>query len=248
MSQMTLIFIKMVEIVMAGAPFFVFALMAATLSKLAGDNPQNLIDLFSSFGAYMILVVVGLALMIVLLYPTLGWLMAGRQRGMSWMTYFKFFMAAIRPAQLLAFSTSSSAATLPVTMDCVHDELKVKEEISQFTLPIGATVNMDGTSLYQAIAVMFLAQFHGLDLTIAQQGIIVATAVLASIGAAAVPSAGLIMLILVLDSVGLNPAWIAIIFPVDRILDMCRTVVNVTGDATVALVVANSEDDWNPDA
>ena len=246
MSQMTEVFIKMVEIVMAGAPFFVFALMAATLSKLAGDDPQNLIDLFSSFGVYMLLVVAGLALMIVVIYPTLGWFMAGRKHKMSWLTYFKFFMGAIRPAQLLAFSTSSSAATLPVTMDCVHDELKVNEEISQFTLPIGATVNMDGTSLYQAIAVMFLAQFHGLELELSHQAIIVATAVLASIGAAAVPSAGLIMLILVLDSVGLNPAWIAIIFPVDRILDMCRTVVNVTGDATVALVVADSENDWDP--
>ncbi|MDP5067787.1 MAG: dicarboxylate/amino acid:cation symporter, partial [Schleiferiaceae bacterium] len=150
----------------------------------------------------------------------------------------------IRPAQLLAFSTSSSAATLPVTMDCVHDDLKVSEEISQFTLPIGATVNMDGTSLYQAVAVLFLAQMHGLDLSLAQELTIVFTAVMASIGAAAIPSAGLIMLIMVLEAVGLNPAWIAIIFPVDRILDMCRTVINVTGDASVAVAVAESEGEW----
>jgi len=150
----------------------------------------------------------------------------------------------IRPAQLLAFSTSSSAATLPVTMDCVHDDLKVSEEISQFTLPIGATVNMDGTSLYQAVAVLFLAQMHGLDLSLTQELTIVFTAVMASIGAAAIPSAGLIMLIMVLEAVGLNPAWIAIIFPVDRILDMCRTVINVTGDASVAVAVAESEGEW----
>ena len=126
-------------------------------------------------------------------------------------------------------------------MDCVHDNLGVREEVGSFVLPIGATVNMDGTSLYQAVAVVFLAQLHGVDLNLTQQLTIVLTATLASIGTAAVPSAGLIMLIIVLQSVGLNPAWIALIFPVDRILDMCRTVVNVTGDATVATVVANSE-------
>ena len=126
-------------------------------------------------------------------------------------------------------------------MDCVRDNLKIPNKISGFVLPIGATVNMDGTSLYQAVAVVFLAQMHMVDLTIIQQLIIVFTATMASIGSAAVPSAGLIMLIIVLDSVGLNPAWISIIFPVDRILDMCRTVVNVTGDATVCSVVETLE-------
>ena len=145
------------------------------------------------------------------------------------------------PAQTLAFSTSSSAATLPVTMECVENNLGVDKKISSFVLPIGATVNMDGTSLYQAIAVVFLAQMHMIDLTIGQQLIVVITATLASIGSAAVPSAGLVMLIIVLEAVGLNPAWIAIIFPVDRILDMFRTVVNVTGDATVSSIIANGE-------
>jgi Na+/H+-dicarboxylate symporter len=126
-------------------------------------------------------------------------------------------------------------------MECVADNLGVEEEISSFVLPIGATVNMDGTSLYQGVAVVFLAQFHMIDLTLVQQITIVLTATLASIGSAAVPSAGLIMLIIVLESVGLNPAWIAIIFPVDRILDMCRTVVNVTGDAAVTTVIASTE-------
>jgi Na+/H+-dicarboxylate symporter len=152
------------------------------------------------------------------------------------------------PAQLMAFSTSSSVATWPVTMDCVNEKLGVSEEVSSFVLPIGATVNMDGTSLYQAIAVVFLAQLHSVDLTFGQQMTIVLTATLASIGSAAVPSAGLIMLIIVLQSVGLNPAWIAIIFPVDRILDMCRTVVNVTGDATVSSIIAASEGELHVEA
>jgi Na+/H+-dicarboxylate symporter len=145
-------------------------------------------------------------------------------------------------AQLTAFSTSSSMATLPVTMECVHDNLKVPKSITSFVLPIGATVNMDGTSLYQAVAVVALAQFHMIELDFAQQMVIVLTATLASIGAAAVPSAGLVLMIVVLESVGLNPAWIAIILPVDRILDMCRTVVNVTGDAAVSVIVSETED------
>jgi len=145
------------------------------------------------------------------------------------------------PAQLMAFSTSSSAATLPVTMECVEDNMGVSKNVASFVLPVGATVNMDGTSLYQAVAVVFLAQMHMVDLSVTQQLTIVLTATLASIGSAAVPSAGLIMMILVLQSVGLNPAWVAILFPVDRPLDMLRTVVNVTGDATVSTIVAKSE-------
>ena len=143
---------------------------------------------------------------------------------------------------MLAFSTSSSAATLPVTMDCVHEKMGVDKNVSSFVLPIGATVNMDGTSLYQAVAVVFLAQYHYIDLDLMQQLTIVLTATLASIGSAAVPSAGLVMLMIVLGSLDLNPAWIAIILPIDRLLDMCRTVVNVTGDATVSAVIAKSED------
>jgi Na+/H+-dicarboxylate symporter len=172
--------------------------------------------------------------MVFLIYPSVVRLMFPK------LSYKKFFQA-ISPAQFLAFSTSSSAATLPVTMEVVNDNLKIPKRISSFVLPIGATVNMDGTSLYQAVAVVFLAQFHLLDLSFAQQATIVLTATLASIGSAAVPSAGLIMLIIVLESVGLNPAWIALIFPVDRILDMCRTVVNVTGDIAVTTAIAASE-------
>ena len=150
-------------------------------------------------------------------------------------------MKGISKAQLTAFSTSSSVATLPVTLNAVENNLGVSKRTTSFVLPIGATVNMDGTSLYQAVAVVALAQFHMVDLSLMQQLTIVFTATLASIGAAAIPSAGLVLMIIVLESVGLNPAWIALIFPVDRILDMCRTVVNVTGDAAVSSIVANSE-------
>lgn len=232
------VFIKMVDIVMQGAPVFVFALLAGKMTELAGDNPVRMLGIFEVLGWYSLVVVLGLALMVFVIYP--GILLAVN-RNLSYTEFFK----AMSPAQFLAFSSSSSAATLPVTMECVNKNLKVKEEITGFVLPIGATVNMDGTSLYQAVAVVFLAQFHGVDLNLTQQLVIILTATLASIGSAAVPSAGLIMLIIVLESVGLNPAWIAIIFPVDRILDMCRTVVNVTGDATVSSIVAHAEGKMN---
>lgn len=232
------VFLKMVDFVMQAAPFFVFALLAGVISKMAGDDPNAVVEIFKGLGWYSLVVVIGLGFMIFVFYPLLV------QFSVKGMTYRRFFKA-ISPAQFLAFSTSSSAATLPVTMDCVRDNLGVSKETTSFVLPIGATVNMDGTSMYQAIAVVFLAQFHAVDLSLMQQLTIVLTATLASIGSAAVPSAGLIMLIIVLESVGLNPAWVAIIFPVDRILDMCRTTVNVTGDCAVAAIVADSEGQLN---
>ncbi len=235
------IFIKMVDIVMMGAPVFVFALLAGKLAEMAGNDPSKLVEIFKALGYYSVVVIIGLATMIFVVYPLMVSAVISKKTNLSYLKSFKFFLKGIRPAQILAFSTSSSAATLPVTMECVKDNLKVDEEISSFTLPLGATINMDGTSLYQGVAVVFLAQFHLIDLTMAQQLTIVFTATIASIGSAAVPSAGLIMLIIVLESVGLNPAWIAIIFPVDRILDMCRTVVNVTGDAAVSVIVAQTE-------
>ena len=234
------VFLKMVDFVMQAAPFFVFALLAGVISKMAGDDPNAVVEIFKGLGWYSLVVVIGLGFMIFVFYPLLV------QFSVKGMTYRRFFKA-ISPAQFLAFSTSSSAATLPVTMDCVRDNLGVSKETTSFVLPIGATVNMDGTSMYQAIAVVFLAQFHAVDLSLMQQLTIVLTATLASIGSAAVPSAGLIMLIIVLESVGLNPAWVAIIFPVDRILDMCRTTVNVTGDCSVATIVADSEGQLNRD-
>ncbi len=232
------IFLKMVDVVMRGAPFFVFALLAGQVSKMAGDSPGGVIEIFKGLGWYSLCVLLGLAIILFGIYPVVVSSVVKK------INYKKFFKA-LSPAQLLAFSSSSSAATLPVTIECVNDNLGVSKEISSFVLPIGATVNMDGTSLYQSVAVLFLAQLHMVDLNPGQQLIIVLTATLASIGSAAVPSAGLIMLIIVLESVGLNPAWIAIIFPVDRILDMCRTVINVTGDATVATIIASSENELN---
>lgn len=227
------IFLKMVDIIMKYAPYFVFALLAGVIAKMA-DTPAEVFEIFKSLGTYTIVVSVGLLLMIFIIYPSIVSAVVRKIK-------YRSFLRNISPAQLMAFSTSSSAATLPVTIECLEENMKVSKNVAGFVLPIGATVNMDGTSMYQAIAVIFLAQLHMVDLSFAQQLTIVLTATLASIGSAAVPSAGLVMLIIVLQSVGLNPAWIAIIFPVDRILDMIRTTVNVTGDATVSTIIAFSE-------
>jgi len=227
------LFIKMVEIIMNAAPFFVFALLAGVLAKMS-DTTQGIIEIFLSLLSYALVVAGSLGLMIFFFYP-MAIILSIKNLSL------KQFYKAVSPAQLLAFSTSSSAATLPVTLECVTNNLKVPERVANFTLPIGATINMDGTSMYQAIAVVFLAQLHLIDLSFAQNLTILMTATLASIGTAAVPSAGLVMMIIVLNAVGLNPAWIAIIIPIDRLLDMCRTVVNVTGDMTVATIIAKSE-------
>ncbi|GAB5551205.1 MAG: dicarboxylate/amino acid:cation symporter [Saprospiraceae bacterium] len=231
------VFLKMVEVVMDAAPFFVFALMAGVIAKMA-NTPAEVIEIFKGLASYSVVLTIGLMLMVFVIYPLIVRLVVKELK-------YKEFFRRISPAQFLAFSTSSSAATLPVTMECVRDNIGVSKNVTNFVLPIGATVNMDGTSLYQAVAVLFMAQMHMVDLSFAQQLTIVLTATLASIGSAAVPSAGLVMMVVVLQSVGLNPAWIAIIFPVDRILDMMRTVVNVTGDATVSTIIAKSEGELN---
>lgn len=230
------VFVQMVWIVMKAMPIFVFALMAGQIVNAAGSDPEMFRQLLEYLLQYSLVVVLGLAFMVFVFYPSLVGLFV-RKLG------YKGFLSGMRDAQITAFSTSSSVATLPVTMDCVRNRIGVSERTTSFVLPIGATVNMDGTSLYQAVAVVSLAQFHMVDLSLAQQAVIVLTATLASIGAAAVPSAGLVLMIIVLESVGLNPAWIALIFPVDRILDMCRTVVNVTGDGAVSTLIAHSEDE-----
>jgi len=227
------VFVKMVMVIMKAMPFFVFALMAGQIVKAAGSDPVKFAELMKFYLWYGGTVIVGLATMAFVVYPILAKVFA--KLG------FSKFLGGIKDAQITAFSTSSSVATLPVTMDCLENNLKVSKSTTSFVLPIGATVNMDGTSLYQGIAVVAMAQFHMIDLSIPQQLIIVGTATIASIGAAAIPSAGLILMMVVLESVGLNPLWIALIFPIDRILDMCRTVVNVTGDATVTTIVAKSE-------
>ena len=232
------VFLKMVEMVMKAAPFFVFALLAGIIAKMA-ETPAEVIQIFKGLASYSGTLVLGLIFLIFVFYPLIMKLLV-RTIG-----YRKFFKN-MGPAQLMAFSTSSSAATLPVTMECVEENMGVSKNVASFVLPVGATVNMDGTSLYQAVAVVFLAQMHMVELSGVQQLTIVLTATLASIGSAAVPSAGLIMMILVLQSVGLNPAWVAILFPVDRPLDMLRTVVNVTGDATVSTIVAKAEGELTP--
>lgn len=221
------VIMKIIDLIMKTAPYGVFALMAA----LMVDIPD-----FSTLGAlamYAFTVLLGLMLMVFVFYPTLLLTFAKVSP--------KRFFKAIAPAQLLAFSTSSSAATLPVTMERVTDHVGVDEEVSSFVLPLGATVNMDGTSLYQAVAAIFIAQAmlpEALDLK--TQLMIIVTATLASIGSAAVPSAGMVMLVIVLGQAGIPEAGLALIFAMDRPLDMCRTVTNITSDATVATLVAKS--------
>jgi Na+/H+-dicarboxylate symporter len=227
------IILRIVELVMLTAPVGVLALLAGLIVDVAGDDPASAIDLFKALGVYSLTVLVGLAIMIFIFYPTV----------ISAFTSIKYrnFFKGIFPAQMLAFSTSSSAATLPVTMDRVEKHLGVSEEVSSFVLPLGATINMDGTSIHQAVSAVFIAQAFAHDLTMADQLTIVLTATLASIGAAAVPSAGLIMLVIVLGAIGVEPEGLALIIAVDRPIDMCRTIVNVTGDATVATIVASTE-------
>ena len=225
--------IKMVEVIMLAAPVGVFALMADTITSIAGDDLAQILELLGALGFYCIVVLLGLILHTTLTYGSMILLLTPRS--------IKEFVRALTPVQLVAFSTSSSGATLPVTMERVEKELGVSEEVSSFVLPLGATINMDGTGLYQAVAAVFIAQTIGMDLDLSAQLTIVFTAVLASIGTAAVPGAGIIILVIILESVGVPSAGIALILGVDRILDMCRTVTNVTGDATVATVVAASE-------
>lgn len=227
------VILQIVDIIMMTAPYGVFALLASLIVDFSDGDLNNVIELFSALGLYSLAVVTGLLVMILLVYPIVLRLFTN-------MNYLDFFKG-IMPAQMLAFSTSSSAATLPVTMERCEDHLGISKEITSFVLPLGATINMDGTSLYQAVAAVFIAQAFGIDLSLTQQLTIVLTATLASIGAAAVPGAGLVMLVIVLGAVGMDPEGVALIFAVDRILDMLRTVVNVTGDATVASVIASSE-------
>jgi len=219
------IILKMIDLIMLAAPYGVFALLAA----LVVEAPS--LELFQALALYAITLLLGLAIMIGV-YIIIVRVYTNKKMN--------FFMKGIAPAQLLAFSTSSSAATLPVTMECVEENLGVDEEVASFVLPIGATINMDGTSVYQGVAAVFIAQAFGLDLSLSAQLGIVFTATLASIGTAAVPSAGIVMLVIVLAQAGIPEAGLALIFAIDRPLDMCRTIVNVTGDAAVSMIVGKS--------
>jgi len=224
-DSFNVIILKLIDLIMLAAPYGVFALLAA----LVVEAPS--LELFQALALYAITLLLGLASMIVV-YIIIVRVFTKRKPN--------FFMRGIAPAQLLAFSTSSSAATLPVTMECVEDNLGVDEEVASFVLPIGATINMDGTSVYQGVAAVFIAQAFGLDLSLSAQLGIVFTATLASIGTAAVPSAGIVMLVIVLAQAGIPEAGLALIFAIDRPLDMCRTIVNVTGDAAVSMIVGKS--------
>mgnify|MGYP001096133823 CR=1 FL=1 len=226
------VILKIIDFIMAFAPYGVFALMAALIVEFSGDA-----DLFLALANYAGVVVLGLFLIILLVYPFFIRIMAGVK--------YRDFFRAIFPAQMFAFTTSSSAATLPVTMRQTQNELGVSKTVSNFVLPIGVTINMDGTSCYQAIAAVFIAQVFGLDLTLAQQVTIVLTATLSSIGTPGVPGGSIIMLVIVLSSVGLPAAGLALILGIDRPLDMLRTVVNITGDSTISTIVSKSEGDLN---
>ncbi len=223
--------LKMVDLIMLTAPYAVFALIANVIVGTAGDW-----ELLASLLKYGMTVVIGLIIMLGV-YMIMVKLFTGKNP--FW------FFKQLAPAQLLAFSSSSSAATLPVTMERVEEHIGVDKEVSSFVLPVGATVNMDGTSLYQAVAAVFILQVLWPEgLSFSNQLTIILTALLASIGAAAVPGAGMIMLVIVLEALGFPseklPVALALIFAIDRPLDMMRTVINVTGDATVSTIVAKS--------
>ena len=227
------VIIRIVDLIMLVAPYGVFALISSVIIDLAGDDLSQAITLLYALGWYCLAVIIGLLLHVILVYSSL----------------FKFyskmplrsFLRGIQPALLLGFSTSSSAATLPVTMERVQNNLGVDEEVASFVLPVGATINMDGTSLYQAVAAVFISMAVGNDITLVEQITIVFTALLASIGAAGVPGAGIIMLVIVLKSIDVPVEGIALILGVDRILDMIRTSVNIMGDAAVSVAVAHME-------
>jgi Na+/H+-dicarboxylate symporter len=227
------VIIKLVDVIMLIAPIGVFALIADTITSIAGDNLLSVLQLLRSLGFYALVVCLGLMMHVAIVYGSLI-------HFISPLSLKKFFQG-IAPAQLLAFSTSSSAATLPVTMECVEENLNVKKEVASFVLPLGATINLDGTAMYQSIAAVFIAQALGMDLNFTAQLTIVLTALLASIGAAPVPGSGLIMLVIILEAIGVPSGGIALILGVDRILDMLRTTANVTGDATVSVLINASE-------
>jgi len=229
--------IKMVLIAMKMAPLGVFALLAGLTASLAQQDLFSVKEVLTQLLIYSGAVLLGLGLMAYFIYPLL----------LNLFTKFSAFkfLKQISKAQLVAFSTSSSAATLPITMKIVEDDLGVSKEISSFVLPMGATVNMDGTSLFQAVSAIFIGYAFGMDMGIGTQLAIGLTCVLASIGAAAVPGAGTVMLVVVLGAAGYPVEGVALVFAVDRILDMCRTAVNVTGDAAISIFIAKGEGELN---
>jgi Na+/H+-dicarboxylate symporter len=227
---MTDVIIKLVHVIMLTAPLAVFALISRVMATMG-------LEVLAALLVYSFTVFAGLGVMMFFVYPAV--------LSLTTDIGYRRFYNAIAPAQLLAFSSSSSSATLPVTMECMEERLGASDEVTSFVIPLGATINMDGTALYQGVAAIFIAQLYGIDLSMGEQLTIVLTATLASVGTAGVPGVGLIMLVIVLQAVNIPPevmrGGIAIIFGVDRILDMARTACNVTGDCMVAAAIAHSE-------
>ncbi len=230
--------IRLVDVIMLMAPIGVFALMANTIAAVSKGDLGQLVGLLKGLFVYCSAVIIGLLLHTLGTYQVV-------LRLFSKMS-FRRFLQGIGKAQLVAFSTSSSGATLPVTMECCEEKLGVSEEVSSFVLPLGATINMDGTALYQGVATVFIAQALGMNLSLSDQINVLLLAVMASIGTAAVPGAGVVMLIIILESIHVPSAGIALILGVDRILDMLRTVTNITGDGVVAVSIAASEGQLQP--
>jgi Na+/H+-dicarboxylate symporter len=223
---------KMVWIIMIIAPYGIAALLAKTFATLG-------FDAIFALGKYMITVLLALFIHMTIVYT-------GMLKLFARLSVIQFFKNII-PAQTVAFSTASSSATLPITIETVEKRMGASNSISSFVLPLGATINMDGTAIMQGVAVVFIAQISGVDLTMANYLTVILAATLASIGTAGIPGVGLIMLSMVLDSVGLDAKHIAMIFGIDRLLDMCRTATNITGDAVCTLVIAKSEKELNTD-
>ena len=218
------ILLKVIDFVILFAPYGVTALMAGLVIDFSGN-----LSMFGALAVYAITVVSGLLFLISVFYPTLIYLFTKMKPN--------FFIKTMYPVQLFAFTTSSSAATLPLNLETTENKLGVSNEVTSFVLPVGATINMDGTSCYQAIAVLFIAQVIGIDLTLMQLFTILLMTIISSIGTPSIPGGSYVILTMVLASVGIPPEGLALILGIDRPLDMLRTAVNVTGDATVAAIV-----------
>jgi proton glutamate symport protein len=230
-DALTEVILRLVELVMRMAPVAVFALVVPAIAVMGTDVLRAVLS-------YCLTLVAGLAIVLFGVYPLMLAALAG-------VGYRRFF-SAMAPAFVTAFSSSSSNATLPVTIDCTHKRLGVSERVTSFVCPLGATINMAGTAMYQGVAAAFIAQMHGIPLTLGGQLTIVLTATLAAIGTPGIPGAGVVMLVIVLDAAHVPADGIAVILGVDRLLDMCRTVVNVAGDSATAAVVARSEGELAP--
>ncbi len=222
--------LKIIHIIMSFAPIGVFSILSSIIVESAGNSIENAIKLLQGLGIYSITIILGLLLLMILVYPLF---LKITDRNISVINFY----SAIGDAQLLAFSSSSSIATLPIVMECCENKLNVSKEISRFVLPLGATINMDGTSLYQVIAIVFIAQIFGINLSLSQQLLIIFMVWIASIGTTGSPGSSIVMTMIVLNALGIPAEGISIVLAVDRILDMFRTVANVAGDAMVAVII-----------